>query len=78
MQSHYSESYMYIRKMLTTIGNNYMKRSSATSINLSELVNVTSIGNCFIIGSFKLTSLDFSSLINVKMIGNWFLYGCIV
>jgi hypothetical protein len=55
---------------------NYKSNGIITSVDLSPLINITSIGDNFLLGCLNLTSIDLSPLSNVTLIGNNFMRTC--
>ena len=63
-------------EVATVIPDNFLRRASLTSLDLSAESVVTQIGHWFLLNCTSLTSIDLSGLIHVTHIGNGFLEGC--
>ena len=61
---------------VTSIGDSFLTSSSFSSIDMSALCSVTSIGRCFLFHNKSLTYFDTSGLINVTSIGDDFFSCC--
>ena len=63
-------------EVATVIPDNFLWRSSFTSLDLSAESVVTQIGSCFLLRCTSVTSIDLSGLIHVTKLGRRFLEGC--
>ena len=63
-------------EVATVIPDEFLRRASLTSLDLSAESVVTQIGSCFLRHCTSLTSINLSGLIHVTHIANGFLLGC--
>ena len=61
---------------ITVISQNFLHGSSITSVDLSGLSSITTIGNCFLSSCLRITAVDLSGFSSVTTIGNNFLFIC--
>lgn len=61
---------------ITKIENNFLQKCPIININLSQLTNVTEIGDCFLFECFKLEGINLQSFCSVTKIGAHFLSSC--
>jgi hypothetical protein len=72
-----SNDFTFIKKIPNLFNlNSVIKNKNLTTIDLSPLSKLKSIGNGFMSGCSSLTSIDLSPLSNIQSIGNNFMYNC--
>ena len=72
-----SNDFEFVRKLenLTHLNSN-IKNIKITSIDLTPLSNLTTIGNSFMFNCYSLKSIDLTPLSNLSTIGNSFMHNC--
>jgi len=70
--------FSFVKKIPNLLNlNSIIKNTNLTTIDLSPLSKLESIGNSFMSGCSSLTSIDLSPLSNLQSIGNNFISGCL-